>query len=180
MNQNLFFLIAKNLSRDVKNSEIYCPVSPDHNAIYILLSWTSKRPRGPGLWKFNNTLLDDMQYVSMVCDAHAHTCSYYSHVTDKRLFSELMKMEIRSATICFSKSKAKCITNREQELRRRIDQLDVIIYGVLREYDGLKTKLKSIYEEKGKQAMFRAKCRGNTQQSISSISKKVITPKNYQ
>jgi len=31
--------------------------------------------------------------------------------------------------------------------------------GVLREYDKLKTELKSIYKEKGKQAMFRAKCR---------------------
>ncbi|RMX53883.1 hypothetical protein pdam_00022354 [Pocillopora damicornis] len=48
------------------------------------------------------------------------------------------------------------------------DQLDAIfcdnfsslyIAGVLWEYDGLKTKLKSIYEEKGKQTMFRAKCR---------------------
>ena len=71
-------------------------------------------------------------------------------------------------TIVFSKGKAKSISNREQELRRRIDQLDVIICdnfsspyidGVLREYDDLKTELKSIYEEKGKQAMFRAKCR---------------------
>jgi len=79
-----------------------------------------------------------------------------------------MKMEIRSATISFSKSKAKCISNREQELIRRIGQLDVIICdnfsspyigGVLREYDGLKTEFSSIYEEKGKQAMFRAKCR---------------------
>ena len=79
-----------------------------------------------------------------------------------------MKMEIRSATIAFSKKKAKSISNREQELKRRIDQLDVIIcdnfsspyiVGVLREYDDLKTELKSICEEKGKQAMFRAKCR---------------------
>ena len=163
-----FFLIAKNLSGDVKNSEIYHAIAPDHNAIYISLSWPNKPPRGPGFWKFNNTLLNDMQYVSKVRDTYAHACSYYSHVTDKRLFWELMKMEIRSATISFSKSKAKCISNREQELRRRIDQLDVIICdnfsspyidGVLREYDGLKTELKSIYEEKGKQAMFRAKCR---------------------
>ena len=65
-------------------------------------------------------------------------------------------------------SKVKCISNRAQELRRRIDKLDAIfcdnfsspyIAGVLREYDGLKTELKSIYEEKGKQTMFRAKCR---------------------
>ena len=93
-----------------------------------------------------------------------------ANMTDKRLFWELMKMEIRAATIAFSKSKAKCISSREQELRRRTDQLDAIICdnfsfsspyidGVLREYDELKTELKSIYEEKGKQAMFRAKCR---------------------
>jgi len=119
-------------------------------------------------WKFNNTLLNDVQYVSKVRDTYAHACRYYSHVTDKRLFWELMKTEITSATISFSKSKAKCISSREQELRRRIDQLDVIISdnfsspyidGVPREYDGLKTELKSIYEEKREQAMFRAKCR---------------------
>ena len=78
-------------------------------------------------WKFNNTLLNDVQYVSKVRDTYAHACRYYSHVTDKRLFWELMKTEITSATISFSKSKAKCISSREQELRRRIDQLDFII-----------------------------------------------------
>ena len=163
-----FFLIAKNLFGDVKNSEIYHAIAPDHNAIYISISWPNKPPQGPGLWKFNNTLLKDMQYVSTVQDTYAHVCSYYSNVTDKRLFWELMKMEIRAATIAFSKGKAKSISNREQELRHRIDQLDAIICdnfsspyidGVLREYDELKTELKSIYEEKlGKQAMFRAKC----------------------
>ena len=160
--------MPKNISGDVKKSEIYHAIAPDHNAIYISLSWPSKSPRGPGLWKFNNTLLNDMQYVSTVRDTYAHARSYYSNVTDKRLFWELMKMEIRSATIAFSKSKARCISNREQELRRRIDQLDVIICdhfsspyidGVLREYDELKMELKSIYEEKGKQAIFRVKCR---------------------
>jgi len=64
-------------------------------------------------------------------------------------------MEIRSATIAFSKSKAKHINNREQELRRtcRIHQLDVIICnnfsspyidGVLQEYDKL-VKLNETY-----------------------------------
>ena len=91
-----FFLIAKNLSGDVKNSEIYQTIAPDHDAIYISLSWPNKLPRGPGLWKFNNTLLNDMQYVSTVQDTYARACSYKSHVTDKRLLCELMKMEIRS------------------------------------------------------------------------------------
>ena len=70
-------------------------------------------------------------------------------------------MEIRSATICYSKNKFKCIRNREQVLIRKLDQLDGTIFNnfsspdiddVLREYDELKTELQSIYEEKGKQA----------------------------
>ena len=77
-------------------------------------------------------------------------------------------MEVRSATIAYSKNKSKSIRNREQELVRKLHHLDGIIYnnfssphidGVLREYDELKTELQSIYEEKGKQAIFRAKCR---------------------
>ena len=99
-------------------------------------------------------------------------------------------MKIRSVTISFSKRKAKYISNRAQELRRRIDQLNAIICdnfsspyidGVLREYDGLEMELKSIYEEKGKKTMFRAKCRWietlNVQRSLFSILKKVITTK---
>ena len=146
-------LIAKNRSGDVKNSEIYHAIAPDHNATYISLFWPNKPPRRPGLWKFNNILLNDMQYASTVRDTYAHACSYYSNVADKRLIWELMKMEIRSVTNAFSKSKGKRFSNREQELRRRIDQLDVIICdnfpspyidGVLREYDELKKELKSI------------------------------------
>ena len=104
-----------------------------------------------------------------------------------------MKMEIRSVTISFSKSKAKYISNRAQELRRRIDQLDAIICdnfsspyidGVLREYDGLEMELKSIYEEKVKKTMFRAKCRWietlNVQQSFFQSWKKSLQRKNDQ
>ena len=77
-------------------------------------------------------------------------------------------------TISFFKSKAKCISNRAQELRHRIDQLDTIICDNF-------TELKSIYQEKGKQTMFRAKCRwienGEHPIKFFSILKKLITTK---
>jgi len=41
-----FFLVAKNLTRSVKNTEIYPSIAPDHAAIYISLSWEGKTPRG--------------------------------------------------------------------------------------------------------------------------------------
>ena len=41
-----FFLVAKNLTRSVKKTEIYPSIAPDHAAIYISLSWEGKTPRG--------------------------------------------------------------------------------------------------------------------------------------
>jgi len=52
-----FFPVAKSLTKSVKKTEIYPSIAPDHDAIYILSSWTSETPRGRGLWKFNSTLL---------------------------------------------------------------------------------------------------------------------------
>ena len=61
-----FFLMAKNLTKNVKKTEIYPSIAPDHNAIYISLSWVNETPRGPGFWKFNNTLLKDEKYPDVV------------------------------------------------------------------------------------------------------------------
>ena len=163
-----FFLIAKDLTVNIKKSEILPTIAPDHNAISISLTLPNECPRGPGFWKFNNILLKDPQYIDKIRYTYTQARKYYGHLTDRKLFWEMIKMEIRSATITYSKNKSKSIRNREQELVRKLHHLDGIICnnfssphidGVLREYDELKTELQSIYEEKGKQAIFRAKCR---------------------
>ena len=164
-----FFLIAKDLTASIKKSEILPAIAPDHNAIYaISLALSNKCLRGPGFWKFNNTLLNDPQYIDKIRYTYTRARKYFSHLTERRLFWEMIKMEIRSATISYSKNKFKCTRNRKQVLIRKLDQLDGTICNnfsspdiddVLREYDELKTEFQSIYEEKRKQAMFRAKCR---------------------
>ena len=163
-----FSLVAKNLTLSVKNTQIFPAIAPDHDAMFISLSLPNQCPTGPGFWKFNNTLLNDEQYVNRVRDTCAQARNYYGHLTDKRLFWEMIKMEIRSATISYSKSKSKRIRNREQDILWKLDLLDSTICNnfsspdiddTLQEYENLKLELKSIYEEKGKQAMFRAKCR---------------------
>ena len=165
-----FFLVAKHLEQYVKKCEIYSSVAPDHKAIYISLSWSNPTPRGPGLWKFNNSLLNDEEYVNKTRKTYVYTCVYYSDSVSKRLFWEMLKMEIRAATISFSKSKskAKSTYRREMEIRRQLDVLDDIICNnfysseidlVLKEFDNLKTELQSIYDKKGMAAIFRSKCR---------------------
>ena len=77
-------------------------------------------------------------------------------------------MEIRNATISYTKYKAKASRDRAEEIRHQLEQLDDTICNnffssdinqLLLYYDNLKSELQSLYENKGKQAMFRAKCR---------------------
>ena len=164
-----YFLLAKNLTKSVKKTEIYPSIAPDHNAIYISLFWSCETPRGPGLWKFNNTLLKDEEYVEWVRQTYSNTLNYYRQVTNKSLLWELIKMEIRNATISYTKYKTKASRDREEEIvRHQLEQLDNTICNnflspdinqLLLHYDNLKSELQSLYENKGKQAMFRAKCR---------------------
>ena len=76
-------------------------------------------------------------------------------------------MEIRNATISYTKYKAKVSRDRAEEIRHQLEQLDDTICNnslspdinrILLYYDNLKSELQSLYENKGKQAMFRAKC----------------------
>ena len=71
----------------------------------------------------------------------------------------MIKIEIRSATISYSKSKCKRIRDREKDILLKLDLLDNAICNsfsspdideTLQEYENLKSD---------KQAMFRAKCR---------------------
>ena len=79
-----------------------------------------------------------------------------------------MKMEIREKTISFAKQKSKVLSKRETEISKRLDYLDNLICNsnnllnidtTLNEYEALKTELHSIYDRKGKAAMFQSKCR---------------------
>ena len=61
-----FLLVAKNLTKYVKKSDIQPSIAPDHCAVYIVLSIPEMNSRGPGFWKFNNSLLADDEYLEMV------------------------------------------------------------------------------------------------------------------
>ena len=95
-------------------------------------SYTAKpipqRPRKLGFWKFQDILLNDEQYVNRVCDTYSQECTYYSHLTDRRLFSgdDENGNKIGDGLI-FQISKSKRIRNREQDILRILDFIDSII-----------------------------------------------------
>ena len=143
-------------------------IAPDHKTIYINFTLPQNIKRGPGFWKFNNSLLNDEEYIFRIHQLIRQLRKKYSRLKDKNLVWELMKMEIRQNTISYAKRKAKNMFLREDELQKRMEELDQIICNsndlqniedTLNEYDALKTEVNTIYEQKGKAAMFRSKCR---------------------
>ena len=148
--------------------DIQTSIAPDHNMILLSLSWPNENPRGPGVWKFNNSLLEDKEYTTKILELYPQLQQKYHYVNDQQLFWELIKIEIRSTTILFSKGKAQAIRNYEAEIKQQIDEIDKIMYnsrnldnidGILKQYDYLKKELQYQYENKGKAAIFRSKCR---------------------
>ena len=54
-----YFIIAKQLINQVKKTETRSSIAPDHKAVFLSLEIDQTFKRGPGTWKFNNTLLKD-------------------------------------------------------------------------------------------------------------------------
>ena len=135
-----------------------------HRVPFILcLSLPNNSPRGPGFWKFNNTLLNDDGYTFKMSDLIPRLREKYASLKDKRLVWELINMEIRDNTISFAKRKARAALKRKVQISKRLEELDHEICNsdnlsdtdnMLTEYDNLKTEFQSIYEEKVRAAIF--------------------------
>ena len=101
-----YFLMAKHLTQYAHNVETKTAITPDHKAIKLSLK-LSQVTRGPGLWKFNNSLLKDNNYLTLITDSYPIISEKYANIVDKRLRWEPIKMEIRSITISLAARKAK-------------------------------------------------------------------------
>ena len=79
---------------------------------------------GPGLWKFNNTLLKDENYIDLIEFYYPQFLNKYSEVVDEQLLWELIKMELRTKTIKYSTQKISSLRNKEEILQNELQELD--------------------------------------------------------
>ena len=80
-----FFLIPKSLIASTKTADITCKtaIAPDHKAIRLFLQFESKK-KGPGLWKFNNSLLNDNNF-NLITINYPTICRKYAYLTNLKL-----------------------------------------------------------------------------------------------
>ena len=152
----------------VYNTDIQTPIAPDHKIVCLSLKWDKEFTRGPGFWKFNNTLLKDENYIDRIQKLYPDLLRKYSNIQDEQLLWELFKMEIRSSTISFTKGKSKLQRERELLVKDQLDELDRKICSSddlqnidqeLKCYEALTKELQSLYDAKCEAAKFRSKCR---------------------
>ena len=72
-----FFLISSELLSLVHKSEILSGYRTDHSLISLILNLNNIK-RGPGIWKFNNSLLQDEQFVSKIIKTIKETIIRYA------------------------------------------------------------------------------------------------------
>ena len=160
-----FFLISNSLISATKRCEIRPAIAPDHKAIFLGIKLKSETLRGPGTWKFNNSLLNDENYVILINFIYPQILEKYKEVEDKQLLWELMKMEIRCRTIKYSKNKRYELKKREITLQQSLQKLDHKLCNsenlqeLLDNFAAAKEELKNIYDQKGKEAVYRSKAR---------------------
>lgn len=76
------FAIARSSSKRVVN--IKTKNAPDHKAIKLSLELSEKR-RGPGLWKFNNALVDEEEYFNRIKENYPIIGEKYREMDEHRL-----------------------------------------------------------------------------------------------
>ena len=91
--QNCLLYLLQETFSELKD-EMEMEIALDHKAVKLCLQFTNHR-RGPGLWKFNNMLLKDDNFVCLIKENYPSTINKYREVHDKRLLWELIKMEIK-------------------------------------------------------------------------------------
>ena len=161
-----FILVSRPIAVDAKSAEIRPSVASDHKATFLSFNIRSELRRGPGMWKFNNSLLKDDKFKELITFFYPQIHEKYSNVNDKQLLWELIKMEIRANTIKYSKQNRAELNKREIILQSELQELDYQIcntafedleQGILDKYESTKEELKCIYDQRGKEAMFRSK-----------------------
>ena len=119
-----YFLIANSMSHLVSYVNIGISIAPDHRA--VRLNVTSNK-RGPGLWKFNNSLLLDDEFVSLIETSYAAIREKFCELDDKQLKWEMIKMELRGLIIRYAKRKARKSRDYLESLEQRLAEAEAFI-----------------------------------------------------
>lgn len=94
-------------------------IKSDHNVILLNINSALYANIGPGFWKFNASLLEDICFANHVRENLKTLKEKYKDLEDKHLKWDSIKFELRGITIKYSKLKAKKTREREKGTKQK-------------------------------------------------------------
>ena len=153
-----YWLISDTLYNTATHIDIIPSVRSDHSAITIKFQSIQNTTRGPTFWKFNNSLLENNDFVSKMKNNINQWKLEYNN-DDKRVEWELLKYKIRKFIVKFSKNEKSVKKDKELELEKKL----IILERNLKtqkdqtDYDETKKQLQNIEDEKTKGCIVRSR-----------------------
>ena len=120
--------------------------------------------RGPGYWKFNNSLTEDATYVSRMKDLIRDIVSSFSENDDPRISWEFLKYKIRQFTQTYSKEKARERRTKQKQLGKNVEKMEHSItehcdLKLLNQLETAKAELDELYKYITEGSILRSKVR---------------------
>ena len=142
-----------------------CVFSPccfwDHDYLHLHVHFDNVMPRGPGLWKFNNSLLADSAFSDFISSRISDLADCMSHFNSAKMWWDFFKESLKQDIISFAKNKRKfafrervVLTNRIIELKQRLIQSDAFLSS---EIASLESRLKALVFNELEGAKIRSK-----------------------
>ena len=160
----------------VENIDILPSYRSDHSTVVLSLK-LNEFTKGKGLWKFNNSLLKDIEYAKLIRDCIQQTKEQYMipvynieyirnnenfpiqmKISDQ-LFLESLLITIRGKTISYSAFKKKQNNLREENLQKEIKILEEEEVVDVEKIEDCKNELENLRKEKLNGIMVRARIR---------------------
>ena len=176
------FLVSSDIESFVQSTDIGISYRSDHSPIHIELKFFNQS-RGRGTWKFNNSLLQDDDFIKRVksdinsvvqeyeCDSQVDLDNSEKefHISGQLLW-EMIKMKIRGSAISVSSFKKKQRDKQEKELQDKLIKLnfeynecinnnDYSIDSIKDEMEKTETELRILREKKVNGIITRAKAK---------------------
>ena len=143
-----YFLISHNLVDNVTRTEISPGIRTDHSAISLVISLHKDPVKGHGHWKFNNSYLNDVDYVTEM-EQKLKVWTSEPTFEDVQVKWEFIKYKVRLFTNDFAKKKSKRKKDSMVELTSKLNHLEKKLantpdQGTLEEIDKVKLDIEEL------------------------------------
>ena len=154
-----FSLIPKGLTAQVHDTYYLNGLESDHSALFLGFDFTNHE-RGPSYWKFNVTLLGNMEYIEFMRKILKEAEIKYQNLEPRRRW-EYYKQDIKRHTMKFSKTLASdrriVISQLSEKICEYEEQLDNISVADLQLLENSKIELNQLQTEHVNGIIFRSR-----------------------